>query len=143
MPANTFIYTSILSYPEKKSRSKHPFQGVWPWKNDLKGRCACAAGFWFELNEGECISYGFSEGKIVLIVFGGLILGGLVLISICGCVCGERHHSSNSERAEPHVYRIQAEQARQDNSNTDPLSVLYRPASYYYRNSTFMQTTTT
>ena len=30
------------------------FKGDWPWKADLKGRCACENGYWFDSINGTC-----------------------------------------------------------------------------------------
>lgn len=32
----------------------YSFQGDWPWKLELKGRCACQGGYAF--SDGECFS---------------------------------------------------------------------------------------
>ena len=46
-------------------------QGQWAWKNDLKGRCACEYGYYFE--DAECqydIGYWFGRNMaIIFIVF--------------------------------------------------------------------------
>lgn len=46
------------------------FQGDWPWKADLKGRCTCMYGYWFNTDTGSCV-----EGNCLTIFFVGEMIG--------------------------------------------------------------------
>ena len=40
------------------------FEGDWPWKADLIGRCSCVIGFVFDDNTGSCTTNGFPEYEL-------------------------------------------------------------------------------
>ena len=40
------------------------FQGDWPWKKDLTGRCSCEIGYYFDENSGSCTSNGVPEDEL-------------------------------------------------------------------------------
>ena len=52
------------------------FQGDWPWKSDLKGRCACEYGYWFDQDSWSCTLAGVDTS----------------LQSICGFVLNSFKH---------------------------------------------------
>jgi len=58
--------------------------GAWPWKNDLKGRCACRDGFWFHRDDGQCITNGgwLLPGWLLV----AILIGALIAVSAC-CFC--------------------------------------------------------
>ena len=41
------------------------FQGDWPWKKDLTGRCTCEIGYYFDDNTGSCSSNGVPEDELL------------------------------------------------------------------------------
>ena len=59
----------------------------WPWKDDLKGRCACKEGFYFDHKRGKCYTAGFPGWAIALIVIGVLIIGVFVFVFVCKSRC--------------------------------------------------------
>jgi len=59
--------------------------GAWPWKNDLKGRCACQDGFWFDRDDGECIYNGHGMPRWLIVA---ISIGTLIAVLACAyCVC--------------------------------------------------------
>ena len=40
------------------------FQGDWPWKKDLTGRCSCEIGYYFDDNTGSCTTNGVPEDEL-------------------------------------------------------------------------------
>ena len=59
----------------------------WPWKDDLKGRCACKEGFYFDHKRGKCYTAGFPGWAIALIVIAFLIIGVFVFVFVCKSLC--------------------------------------------------------
>ena len=55
----------------------------WPWKDDLKGRCACRDGWYFDRQRGRCYSSNFPGWAIALIVIAVLVSVLVVLVFIC------------------------------------------------------------
>ena len=55
----------------------------WPWKDDLKGRCACRDGWYFDRQRGKCDSSDFPGWATALIVTAVLISVLVVLVFVC------------------------------------------------------------
>ena len=58
------------------------FKGDWPWKADLKGRCSCENGFWFDQTTGSCT--GGMAGWLVGVIVVAVLIG---VFCCCFCVC--------------------------------------------------------
>jgi len=54
--------------------------GEWPWKNELKGRCSCRNGYWFDKQNGVC-----NSDPIGFVVILSLIA---IIIAIVFCCLG-------------------------------------------------------
>jgi len=63
-------------------------KGVWPWKAELRGRCACRDNFVFDSENGTCNNIGWATW--ILVLLGVFLIFVIIGVAVC-CCCGVRY----------------------------------------------------